>query len=306
MNYISVISEIFILMLYILIGYIVRKRNILTDNGIKDISQLVVNIAWPLLVLDSMNIQYKDEHAVNIGIIAVATFVFMLFTSIVSKYIIKFIHGEDKQNKSMRYCLIFGNAAFLGYPLCNALFGRTGMLYASIYIAVQNLFTWTIGVNIYKQEKISISTLKNLINPGITAITVGLIMFFFSIRPPVIVQKVIEGIGDIAIPLALMVIGANLYGFRIKEIITEKKTQVVAITKVLIFPLLFLVFLYFIPMNPMLKSILTIEAAAPVQASAAVLAKNYKGDPVIASKSVFLSTIYCLITIPVFLFLINL
>ncbi|MDW7656779.1 MAG: hypothetical protein SCM11_06360 [Bacillota bacterium] len=34
--------------------------------------------------------------------------------------------------------------------------------------------TWTVGVNIYRSERIGLSNLKNLVNPGIAAITIGL------------------------------------------------------------------------------------------------------------------------------------
>ncbi|WHH58190.1 AEC family transporter [Petroclostridium sp. X23] len=306
MSYTSIIFEIIVLMMYIFIGYFARKKNIISETGIQDISQFIVNIAWPFLVFNAMMIQYEDEHAVNIGIMAVLALLFMSFTSIASKYIIKAMHEQDGQKKAMRYCLIFGNVAFLGYPLCNALFGRVGMLYASIYVVVQNLFTWTIGVNIYKKEKISLSSMKNLINPGIIAVMLGLVMFFLNLRPPAILQKAISGMGSTAIPLGLMLIGANLYGLHIKEILGDRNTQMISLLKVLLFPLLYLTFLYFTPVNAMLKSILTILASAPVQASAAVMAKNYKGDAEMASKCVFLSTLCCIITIPVFLFLINL
>ncbi|MDK2934152.1 MAG: malate permease [Clostridiales bacterium] len=230
---------------------------------------------------------------------------FLTFTSLSSKQIIKILGGESGQKKSMRYCMIFGNVAFLGYPICYAFFGEIGMFYASIYVVTQNLFQWTLGVNIFKQEKIRLSNLKKLMNPGIIAITIGLSMFFFNIRTPMIMERIIKGIGGTAVPLALMMIGATLQQYKFSEIASDKRIYIIAALKTLVFPVIFLSILYFIPMNRMLKSILTIQAAAPVQATSVVFAKNFNGDSVVPAKVVFLSVILCLVTVPLFLVLIN-
>jgi len=107
-------------------------------------------------------------------------------------------------------------------------------------------------------------------------------------------------------PLALIIIGATLYGFKAKEIFLNWNIQIITLFKILLFPAVFLCILYFIPIDPILKSILTILVAAPVQASSVVFAKNFKGDPLTASRCVMLSTLLCLATIPMFLMLINL
>ncbi len=306
MSYIGIMSEIAVLVLYIFIGYILRKIRLITENGINDISKLVVNLAMPLLVIKAMNIEYKPEYVRNIFYVAASALAFIVFTYLTGNKVVGFARAEEAQKKAMRFCMIFGNAAFLGYPLCYALFGDIGMFYASIFVVMQNVFLWTAGVNIYKQEKIRLSNLKRLINPGTIAISIGLTLFFLNIRPPMIIERVMDGIGGITIPLALMMTGATLYGYKFVEIVTDKKVLLVAIVKTIAFPVVFLAVLYFIPMDGMLKSTLTIQAAAPVQASAAVYAKNFKGDSVIAAKSTFLSTLLCLITIPLFLVLVNL
>lgn len=306
MSYSNIITEIAILMVYVFIGYVLRRIKLVSENGIGDISRIIVNVAMPLLVLNSMLIEYKEEYVNNILILALCAVLFMAFTSFISSRIVKYLRGEESQKKAMHYCMIFGNCAFLGYPICSALFGPIGMFYASIYVVIQNFYQWTLGVNIFKQEKISGANLKNLINPGIVAITIGLTMFFLDIRPPAIVARVITGIGNISIPLALMMIGANLYGYKITEIATDKSIQAISIFKTLVFPLVLMGVIFFLPIDNMIKSILTIQASAPIQASAAVFVKNFRGDSVIPSKGVFLSTILCLATVPLFLIIINL
>jgi predicted permease len=237
--------------------------------------------------------------------LAVFSFAYLTFVSLTSWKLSSFsTEGEDKK-RAQRYGMIFGNTIFLGYPLSNALFGQIGMLYASIYIAVQNIFQWTLGVYIYKREKFSLSTLKRLINPGLIAICIGLSMFFLKIKTPALLSRVISGVGAISVPLALIVIGATLDGYKLKEIIRDKGVLFVAVVKAIAFPAVFLTVLYFMPIDNTLKAILTIQAAAPVQASGAVFAKNFGGDSGTIARCVALSTAICAFSIPLFLLFIS-
>ncbi|NMA82266.1 MAG: AEC family transporter [Epulopiscium sp.] len=301
-----IMLEILALTIYIFVGYFIRKRKLITESGIQDISRIVVNVAMPLLVINSMNIEYNPEYGQLMLQMALASFGFLILGFISSAWICKRISGEQCQRGTLRYCIMFGNAAFLGYPLSYALFQETGMLYASVFVAVQNLFIWTVGINFYKGEKIRLANLKKMINPGIIGITIGLTLLLFNLELPTLLSKVIKGIGNIAVPLALMMIGANLYGNSLKEVITHKRALFITFMKMLILPMIFFIILYFIPIAPIVKSVMMIQAAAPVQASASVYAKNFHGDPQLAARSVFLSTLFCVITIPFFIFLLYL
>ena len=53
---------------------------------------------------------------------------------------------RDKQAALSRFCCIYSNCAFMAIPLIQSLLGETGRFYASAYITVFNLFSWTQGV----------------------------------------------------------------------------------------------------------------------------------------------------------------
>lgn len=130
-------------------------------------------------------------------------------------------------------------------------------------------------------------------------------MFFLGIKTPPFLSRVISGVGAISTPLALIVIGATLDGYRLKEVLQDKGVLLVAFVKALAFPGIFLALLYFIPIDNTLKAILTIQSAAPVQASGVVFAKNFGGDSGTVAKCVALSTILCAFSVPLFLLLIS-
>ncbi len=304
MNIISILSEILLLFIYVILGLYIKKRQFVTETGIQEISKIVVNVAMPLLVISSVNIEYKPEYANNMLLIAVLSFLYLATVTITSKKLASLVTDDKVDRSSMRYALVFGNIVFLGYPLSYALFGDVGVLYASVYVAMQNIFQWTLGVHFFSTDKFKMSNLKKLLNPGLIAICIGLTLLFLGIQTPPYILRIIKGVGAISVPLALMMIGATLADFRIKEIFTDKRAQFVAFFKSIVFPALFLFLLMALPIDKTLKSVLVIMAAAPVQASATVIAHNFGGDSIVVAKCVALTTTLCALTLPAFLLLI--
>lgn len=299
MNYWDIIRETLVLMCYILIGYAARRFKLLSDTGIGDISRLVVNVALPLLVFKAFLIAYEPQLVTNMLLVAGGSLLFMIVAIATGNLLYPPKKSPDAGTKI--YCVAFGNAAFLGFPICSALFGDIGVFYASIFLAVQDAFVYTYGINVFRHQKISWKDLKSLVNPGLIAIVAGLAAFFIQLDVPALPMAVIKGAGGITVPLALMMIGAKLYGTKITEILADRPAVGVALVKTLLVPALFSVAILFMPMAPILKAVLIVEAAAPVQASSSVIARAYGGNSMLAAKAVFLSTLICLASIPLFL-----
>jgi len=304
-NFSNIFLEILALVIYMCIGYFAKRKGFITESGTKDMSKIVVNIAMPLLVISSMNISYETRYVRNMITIACLSFLYLGIVSRVTKKLSVLYANNDGSHRELRYSMIFGNAAFLGYPLSYAIFGDEGMLYASIYVALQNVFVWTVGVQIYNDDQDLRSRLKNLLNPGLIAIGIGLVLFFFRIDTPAYFIKIAKGIGAISIPMALMVIGAQLDLSQLRAAFNERGILLSVFTKCLAFPALFLLLLSFTPFDNTIKAMMTIELAAPVQASAALFAHNFGGNPLTAAKCVVLSTIVAVVTIPLFLMIIT-
>ena len=305
LSFLQILMEILVLVIYIGVGYFAKYKNFITEAGSRDMSKLVVNIAMPLLVISSMNIEYEASYVQNMLIIACLSLLyFLVVTTITKKLSVLYADGKGN-NRELRYCMIFGNAVFLGYPLSFAFFGNEGIMYASVFVALQNIFQWTVGVQNYSKDQDLLKRLKNLINPGLIAIFIGLFLFFFQIETPAFFLKIAKGIGAISVPLALMIVGAQLDLQHLKDALQNKGILASVFTKCLVFPAIFLVILGFTPLDQTLKSILTIEIAAPVQAAAALFARNFNGDSVTAAKCVALSTLVAIVTIPLFLVLIS-
>lgn len=297
----EVIIQLLVMMFIIVTGMAAKRFRILDDHGDRVISSLIVNITTPALIISAMTLELDPQIAKNILIITVLTLFVLGFAWFFSKFAARGEHLTEDEARVYRFATIFGNASFLGFPLCYALFGRLGLLYASIYSAVQDIFFWSAGVSIMsdgKKEK----GFSNMLNPNLVAIAIGIIILFTNIKLPVFLDSALSSIGSATMPLALMMVGSGFSSFDfsfggIKSILK------VVLSKLLIMPIIVGLLLFKLPIDDLVKYVLLLEFAMPTAASSVVMARNFDRDFTLASKLVMATTLISMITIPLLILL---
>jgi predicted permease len=301
MRYIDIFKEILLLFAYMLTGYLCAKLKFVKEVGIKDISRIIVNVSMPALVIMSMNIPYDSTYLIGMAWVFVIGLAYLSFATVIGSAVTKRLICEVPTRQAIRYCMLFGNCIFLGYPMSKAFLGELGVLYASVYVGLQTVFQWTIGVSIYRKCGTRRIEWKKLINTGTVSIIIGLSMFFLRIEVPPLMSRFLSTFGGISTPLALFVIGATLEGVKPRELLRAHYSFLTVLFKLVLLPLSLLAILLVLPIDPSVQLVLMIMATAPCQASGIVFAFNFGGDAENASKSIALSSLLCLFTIPLIL-----
>ncbi len=95
-----------------------------------------------------------------------------------------FIKNNEKAKKVLKFSTMFSNSGFMGYPVIEALYGKVGVFYASIFGIPYNIFMLSVGIMIYTGEK-DIKNLKGVLkHPGIIATILGMFILLFHISIP--------------------------------------------------------------------------------------------------------------------------
>ncbi|MFQ7174025.1 MAG: AEC family transporter, partial [Thomasclavelia ramosa] len=90
----------------------------------------------------------------------------------------------------------------------------------------------------------------------------------------------------------------TLANIKVKELFTELRLYYFTIVKQVILPIaVFPIIAYFIK-DPLIQGITLVNLAMPVANSAVLFAKEYGGDVELAAKSIFITTLVSVFTIP--------
>ena len=213
-----VVGQVMVLFLIMIVGMIAAKRNIIDDHARKKLSELLLYITSPFLVVASFNFKYSSDMLVNAGIVLAFSVVIHSFSIFLGNLLFR-KYPYEKQSV-LKFILIFSNCGFMGFPVLESLFGKTGVFYGSIYVAVFNAFIWTYGVMLFSKGREQTSVIKAMINPGIVSVIIGMFIFIFSIELPKPILQTLDMVGSMTAPLSMLIVGAILTDTNFKDIFT--------------------------------------------------------------------------------------
>lgn len=294
-----VLSQMIVLFIVLLIGVLANKKGIINDQIEKSLSWIVINIANPALIISSSlsknkNISGKDLAGVMI--IAIAMYVGLI---ILAYIITKLLRVNKKEMGAYMVMFVFSNIAFMGYPVISGIFGKGALLYALLFSLPFNILIYTYGVlAIGGNSKLSNLQLSKILNIGVLACLVSILLFAIKIPVPNFIKTLIDMLGNLSAPLSMMVIGSSLVKMDLKSVMKNYKMMIFIAVKQLLFPILAAFAIRGIIDSELIFGIVVIMLAMPVASMTAMLANQYNGDYKLVSEGVAFSTIVSVISIP--------
>lgn len=287
--------------LLIAVGYICDKVGLVTRRGIKQMTDIVLLIVAPAVIIQSYNQEFDANLAKNLGI----SFIYATVAHIVMIILSKFLFSKKDPVKYGidRICSIYTNSGFMGIPLMTSVLGPEGVFYGSAFLALFNLTLWTQGIAAIKgkqKEKVHpIAIIKQMfLNPGVIGILIGFLIFFTPISLPDAVGQAIGHIANLNTPLAMIVIGTYIARSNIFQALKEVRIYYTSFIRLIFFPLIMIPMYLLLPSDSLVYLSNFIALACPTAAATSMLAAKYGGDAIYASKIIAISTILSIVTIP--------
>lgn len=298
----TVANQIFIIFLLIGLGFFIRKIKLINDGFTQGATNLIIYVTLPAMVLASMDRDFTRELALNGLIIFLLGGLMYAILSIIAFIFVKVRKINDDSKGVYLYMIIFGNVGYLGYPIMSIAFGEIGVFYAAFFNIWFNILTWTLGVKLMSKDRVSIT--KLLLNPGLLATLLGVVIFFLSIDLPSTVKTTLEMIGNTTVPLAMFVIGAFLADAKFSSTVKNKELYMASLMKLIAGPLLMVIILFSVELSSTIKAIPIVMSGMPSGVNTAIFARMFNRDYKLASQGVVLSTALSLITLPLLLMII--
>jgi len=309
-----VAEQILILFIIAAVGFIAMKAKVLTKEGNAGLVKLILKITLPLLILTTFsNTELSSEILLSLPFVAATAFCSIMILFGLGKISAK-LQKLDKENTALHsVSTMFGNVAFLGFPLLNAVFPNgEGLIYASIFQLSHDTILWTFGLFTLKKAstKNSEKSWKHIINPATISLIIGLFLFLFQIKLPQIIYNPLHGIGNSTIYLSMIYIGAILSTVKIKKILLNFRSYILCFNKLILCPII--IILIFVSLKnfglkisekALISSIL--ETATPCMIIVSILAEELGLNSKQSVENIFISSILSIITLPFIYWLAN-
>ncbi len=304
MSFAGLLSRMLMLLLLICVGVVCSKLRILDERGCASINQLVLYVCGPLLIIKSVlnvELSYGVRDILSLLLCSVLLHVISFALSWVCTRFVK--RQSDKRGVFMLVST-FGNIFFMGVPVVSALYGDNAVFLLSIFVIPFNLMMFTLGIYLVLGGRSQgVPWKKLLVNPSLYATILALPIFFFRIELPGTVQDIIGYLSQMVIPLSMLLIGAALGRMTLKGIFGSGLSYAVCALKLVAVPLVMFCIFRLIVHDPLILGLVTVASAMPSASISPIVCAEYGGDSEFASRTVFLTTVLSLATIPAIVWL---
>ena len=298
-----IISQMIILFLILTLGYFIFKIKLVDDNFTKQLSALVIKVTMPALLLSSvLDITERQPLRDVLTSFGIAVALFFIVMPIVGFLLAKLFRVKRNSTGLYVFMATFSNVGFMGFPVISALAGEVGLFYAAIYNLVFNVAVFTLGVWLVNHDKDGESSgfdIKLLMSPGVIAALLAIALYFMNIKLPVLLCDTIRSVGSITSPSAMLIIGCTLAKMDVKTVFSDWRLYPWILIKQIVIPILLWIPLAMIIKNEILLTVTFILFLMPVANNAVLFANTYNGDEELAARSVFLTTLFSLLTVPI-------
>lgn len=294
---ILVVKQVVVMFLLMSVGFILYKREKITNEGSKTLANLLIYVILPCVIINSFCIEMTKVHVEGL--------IFSSFMALICLTICIVLSGLFFRGNSIDiFAATFSNPGFFGIPLITAVFGQNAVFYIATFIAFLNIGQWTYGTALLKGEKLKLGIKEIILSPFMMGLLIGLVIFFVQIPVPSVLKNVLTNICNANTTIAMLLMGVYIAQADLKKALRNISLYMVMIVRLIVIPLVCMIVMQFIPgVSPDIKLSLLIAVACPVGANVAVYAQLYHKDYVYAVLSVAVSTIFSIITLPVMIIL---
>jgi predicted permease len=203
-------SKMVVIMFAIAMGYLANKKGFFNEEVNKKMTKVVLNITLPAMILSTvMTGDGMPPVETTLSMLKVSL-VFYGLEGVFTLFLPRVLGGTSKQKGVWRHSLMFPNLAFIGYPVIEALFGKSALFYATILCLPYNILTYSIGPAMLGGS--SRFRVKDLCTPMMITAVISLGIALSGLQFPALVGDMFDFVGGITAPFSLLILGSVLAG----------------------------------------------------------------------------------------------
>jgi len=216
----------------------------------------------------------------------------------------RFCAKDEYTRKIYTYGLSFSNFGFMGNAVVLALFPAVFGDYLVFVLPLWVLiYLWGVPALLIPRkegEKNSLrSSLKRLVNPMFAAMLVGMVLGLLAVPLPAFLASGLDSLGGCMSPVAMLLTGMTVSSLDLKKTFTNKAVYLASFFRLVLFPAVFLVLLWLLPLPEDLSLCILCAVAMPLGLSPVVIPGAYGLDTSTAAGMALISHLLSVATIPV-------
>lgn len=288
-----------IILVYIIIGIVLKKINLIDNNGQNFLTNFIVDFLLPINIFVSIYSSVEKDALKRLSLIFLVAVIFETCIFIYTRINKNIIFNKGERSVA-NFAYILPNSVFIGTPVIEGLFQEAGLVISNVFLIPFRSFAYACGESIFDQNKKSDfkSVIINLFKNRVVQITIiAFILKFMNIQLPSFINTAFVNISKCMSPMSLILVGSILsenVKFDYKKLL---KVLLISFVRLIVFPLIGLLICKILKFDLMTTTVICVLLGMPAASSTAIYARKYHGDVEFASLTVLISTILSAFTL---------
>lgn len=294
------ISQLFLILL---LGFFSVKAGLLKAEDTTVLSRVCLYIITPCVIIKCFQVDFTEDVRNGLILAFIAGFVSQMMILAVCKGAKKLFHLDTVEHASS----IYSNSANLIIPVIAAVLGPEWIVYTTGYSTTQIVLFWTHLINLFSKEGIQLK--KVLSNVNIICTIIGGIMLVVGIRLPAVANNALDMAGNMIGPMSMLIVGMLMSKISLRDLFLNKRIYLVLFIRMFLCPTMMLLLLKLTNVGALVNNghqilmISLLATAAPTANTVTQFAQLYDERPSYASAISTLTTLSCILTMPLFVYL---
>ena len=299
----AVIGKLTEMVIMIIIGYICAKVKLTGPEFNQYTSKVLTNILLPATILKAMTGLGGEITNGELVYIILLFFIMMGIAGLVGVLLSRVLPVDRSERGILIGLIMYMNISFVGFPLVETYYGAQGMLYACLSCVPMNLLMFSVGVAGISGNSRDAINLKKILNIPMISTLLGIVIMILKLELPTAISGTIYSVAGATVPISMIILGSSLAAIPIKEALGDFRIYAIAVARLLICPILTFLLLQLFVDNLILIGAITILSSTPVAVLMTPLCLQYGKSDALSSKSIFISTVLSVFTMPVVIWL---
>lgn len=299
MDFLHIVTQMLMIFGIVMVGFFSARHQLWSSDLDRKLSVFILNVSMPAVILASVmgqDLQFEHSELAALGIVSVVMYVLLIgFAFLVSKV----WKVNTARQGLLRFMIAFGNVSFIGYPVCDAVFGPKAVFCVSVLNIPFNLLVFTIGVSFIRGGTArSAFSPKQVFSPCVVASLIAVVIALGRFTLPAAVGQWFHLLGDLTIPCALLIIGSSLSHIPLRDMLGNRFVYSVTVLRLFVNPLLVGFALRLLGIDPFVCQVAMVLSAMPAATNGILFCLQYGKDERVMTQGLFLTTLFSVVSIP--------
>lgn len=293
-------GKVGMLLIFIAIGYFLRRHHDLPDNAGHVLSLLCTLIFAPAYYISTLS-QSVTMDVIGEKTLLIGYGLCFILCAIGLSYLLSKTFARSRiERNSLVYAFAIPNYGYFGYPVIEGVFGTAVLADVMVFLIPMSLATSSFGYSLFVGDK-KVPWKKILLTPMVISLVIGVAIGLLGIRLPSFVSNALAGAGSCMSPCSMLLAGFMLGKFPLKNLLTGWRPYVYSAIRLILIPLIFGAVLLLLRMEGQFLMLPLLVAGIPLGLNLVVYpeSQGFEKQASDNAKLCFVSYLLALLVLPI-------